>query len=217
MKIKGIIFDLDGTLLDTIEDIASILNSVLKSHNFPAHDTKAYRGFIGGGFENTVRVILPEDKQEKEIVSELVLEAKQKYLENWINKTRPFAGITDLLKNLISKNLKLAVFTNKQDDVAKKSVEHFFSQIPFDPVMGLKPDSIRKPDPHGALQIARNWGIPPEGILFVGDMHIDLITAQNAAMKGIGALWGYQDNQIIKKYNAFAFIDHPIQLLDYLA
>ncbi|MCL6589989.1 MAG: HAD family hydrolase [Firmicutes bacterium] len=217
MNYRGVIFDLDGTLLNTLEDLADSMNLVLRQNGFPQHAIHLYKTFIGDGVINLVRRTLPVESINQAAISQYVAEVRQEYDKRWANKTRPYPQIPELLQELQNQKIRMAVFTNKPDAPAKLMIQHFFPGCPFEIVCGAKPEVPLKPDPTGALAIAKEMNISPEEFLYLGDTGTDMKTAQAAGMYPIGALWGFRTAEELLKNGAKLLLERPEQLLDWLA
>lgn len=211
---KAIVFDLDGTLLDTLEDLATSMNSVLKKHNYPTHEIPAYRYFVGDGVEKLVQRVLPKDQQEKEIIEACVREMRETYGKRWADTTQLYDGIADLLTALNRKKVRLAVFSNKPDDFTQKMVDHYLSDWDFEMVMGAKPNLPKKPDPQGAINIAKTMKLPASRFLYIGDTNTDMQTATKAGMYPVGAAWGFRPAEELLNNGAQVIITAPLELID---
>ncbi|MDR7208323.1 HAD family hydrolase [Flavobacterium piscis] len=215
MKFKGIIFDLDGTLVNSLEDIADSMNKVLQDLNYPTHSYDVFQYFIGSGLRNTVTKALPASNNSDEQI-EICLERMVKgYSESCTLKTKPYEGIIELLDNLASRNIKLAVFSNKADELTKKIAAEIFPDY-FNTAVGLSVESLKKPNPFEALAISKNWNLKPEEVIFVGDSDIDMQTAVNANMFPVGVTWGYRTEGELKASGAKLVIHNPMELLEIL-
>lgn len=215
MNFKGVIFDLDGTLVNSLEDLADSMNSVLLDYHFPTHSLDAYKSFIGNGILNLVRVSLPETVQDEQIIMSCYNRMIDIYSNNCTIKTKPYDGIIFLLNELKSRKMKLSVFSNKADEFTKKIVQSLMPDY-FDVIMGLKSEAHKKPNPLGALQISENLGISPENMVYIGDTGIDMQTAQNAKMYGVGALWGFRTREELITNGAKKTLNHPMDLIKFL-
>ncbi len=213
MRFEGVIFDLDGTLVNSLEDIADSMNSVLRAYGFPVHDIDAYKGFVGRGMRNLVLRALPEDARDEAQVSKCRDSMLKEYGRNYVNKTRPYDGITDLLDELARRELKMAVFSNKNDDLTKKLVGMLLPERRFTAVIGSGPGMPEKPDPRGLLLISRQLGIDPGSLIYAGDSDVDMETASKVGMCGVGALWGFRTKEELISNGARYVLDHPMDLL----
>ncbi len=211
---KAIIFDLDGTLIDTIDDLCDTVNKLLKDHQLQEHPRQAYLTMVGDGIRMLIKRALPENisSDEKNIDDWMIL-FKQAYHQNWNKKTRPYSGINDMLHQLCEKNIKKGVLSNKPQEFTNLCVDHFFPGYPFDAVFGARPGKPVKPDPASAIEIANNFNIDPSEILYVGDTSIDMKTANNAGMFPLGVEWGFRSRQELIDAGAKIIIQHPSELL----
>lgn len=216
MNIKGIVFDLDGTLADSVIDIAESMNLVLKEQNIPVHEIAAYKQFAGNGLKKLVKRALPEDLREGECYTKNLNRMLEIYGENCINKTKLFPGVADLLDQLKDKNIKIAVFSNKDDNLTQKVVKVLLSNWDVAFVSGISSTVDRKPNPQGALLAADKMGLSPNEMMFVGDSGVDMETAKNAGMTGVGVLWGFRSAEELKANGAKAIINEATDLINYL-
>lgn len=210
---KAVIFDLDGTLINSLQDIADSMNRVLAAKGFKTHDYDSYRYFIGRGLRNLVGNVLPEEVRTEENIKSLYAGLLEDYDKNCLTKTALYQHIPDLLDALISKGLKLAILSNKADVFTKKIVMELMAPWKFEFILGSGNDVPRKPDPTGALMISRMLGIPPEKILYVGDTSVDMETAIAAGMFPVGVTWGFRTREELWKSGAKEIMDHPDELL----
>ena len=209
-------FDLDGTLLNTLQDVADAVNKGLSSLSFPQHTTEAYKTIIGEGRDVLVRRALPVDHRDDETALKLLNMVNAEYQIHWSDNTRPYPGIPELLDALTAKHIKIAVLSNKADDLTNLCVTKLLSQWRFTLVAGAKPSVPNKPDPTAALQIAKQLDISPAEFLYLGDSDIDMKTANRAGMYAIGAGWGFRSEQELLGAGAKVVIKHPSELLKYL-
>ena len=215
MKFKGVIFDLDGTLVNSLEDIADAMNTVLQELNYPTHSYEDYQYFIGSGLRNLVSKSLPithNDEKSIDRCYELMIEVYQGICTR---KTKAYEGIFELLDHLISCNIKLSVFSNKSDALTKEITTALFPNY-FDPIVGLTTESLKKPNPFNALEISKSLEIKPEEIIFVGDSGIDMQTATNANMFAVGVLWGYRPEEELIANGAKYVLRNPLDLISIL-
>jgi phosphoglycolate phosphatase len=213
MKIKGIIFDLDGTLVDSLADIGETMNVVLSRHGLPVHEVKDYGYFVGDGLDLTVSRAIPSLMRKDNFVSELLEEFRKIYKTRCLNKTLPYPGIIPLLETLWEKNIPTAVLSNKSDDFTRYIINHLFPGNRFRSISGAGPDVPKKPDPTETLRILRSWNIPPEEGLFVGDLPADMETARRAGMKALGVSWGFRGIEGLREENV-GLISQPSELLE---
>ena len=213
MNFKAVLFDLDGTLLDTLEDIALAMNAVLINAGFPAHPVKAYRGFVGEGIANLVRRALPERCGDERTVQKHVSAMIEEYGRRWAEHTRPYPEIPELLHALTARKVKMAVLSNKMDKFTREMVQTLLGAWQFEEVLGAQPSIPQKPDPAGALLISRQCGVLPEEFLYLGDSNTDMQTAVNAGMYPVGALWGFQTADQLLAAGAQKLIAKPLELL----
>ena len=192
MRFKAVIFDLDGTLLNTLEDLADSMNCVLERNRLPKHNLAAYRYFVGDGIEMLVRRALPFEVASETDFQRFVREMKSEYASRWLLKTRPYPGVPEMLAAFAAAGFAMAVLSNKPDDASNEIVKSLLSNIDFRIVLGATPERPKKPDPSAALEIASRLGISPEDFLFMGDTSIDMQTACAAGMFPVGALWGFR-------------------------
>lgn len=214
MNYGAVIFDLDGTLLDTLEDLAASMNRTLSARGFPTHPVDNYRYYVGQGMANLARAAAPEGADAATI--DAIREGMETdYGQNWAVATKPYPGIEDLLARLREENLSLAVFSNKPDRFTKIVVERFFPKGMFAHVQGAKADVPIKPDPTGALAIADGLGLEPGKVVYVGDTDTDMKTGAAAGMFTVGVEWGFRPEQL-RANGADAVIARPDELLPLL-
>ena len=213
MKFKAVLFDLDGTLLDTIEDLADSMNIVLTGMGFPTHEVAAYKYHVGDGVRELAVRALPKNHQDEETIKKCIAAMRQEYGSRWDKKTRPYPGIPGLLDALTARGIKMAVLSNKPDQNTKVVVAKLLPKWRFDYVAGERAGIPRKPDPGAALSIAEQLGIPPKEWLYLGDTNTDMKTAVGAGMYPVGALWGFRTADELLACGAKTLIEHPPGLL----
>jgi phosphoglycolate phosphatase len=217
LKYAGIIFDLDGTLLDTIEDLADSMNQVLTDLGFPNHTLNAYKYFVGEGVEALIRRALPEDQLRPELLDHCLGALREEYSRRWENKTRPYPGIPELLDHLTGLGLKMAILSNKLDYFTRIMVARLLPRWRFDPVLGARPLVPKKPDPTGALEIAEALHLAPDCFLYLGDTGIDMKTASAAGMAPVGVLWGFRQAEELRSHGARWLIEKPGDLVSLIS
>ena len=208
-KIKAVWFDLDGTLLNTLDDIADSANYILERFGYPTHTVDAYRYFVGQGADNLLRAIVPESARSLENVDALKKAYTERYDAHSLDKTRPYDGIAEAVKKLRETGLKLAVISNKSDQATKKTVSSTFPEGLFDFLAGARSGVPLKPDPALVRIVLDEFGISPDEAFFVGDTSVDLATAKNARCPSIGVTWGFRPEEAA---GADFVIDDPSEL-----
>lgn len=213
-RFRAVLFDLDGTLADTLADLANAVNHALVTLGCPTHPLPAYRHFVGDGARNLILRTLPADKSS--LVDKALELMRAHYDAHCFDETRLYPGAPELVAALRRRGLKLAVFSNKPDHFTKRMVAHYFPHVPFDAVRGQLPHLPIKPDPTVALQIAEELGIAPAEWIYLGDTNTDMQTACAAGMFPVGALWGFREREELVESGAVKLIAHPDELLQLL-
>ena len=216
MKFKAVLFDLDGTLIDTLDDIGDAVNRVLLNKGFTKHAISTYRQFVGEGSKTLITRALPEEHRNDNLINACLKEFIEDYSRNFDVKTRPYDGIPEMLDVLKVQGLKLAVLSNKLDSLTKKCVSIILSKWNFDVVLGQRDSVPLKPDPQGAFEVAEKLAIPPANFLYLGDTAVDIKTAVSAGMFPVGVLWGFRTLKELKENGARAIVDEPLKVLDIL-
>jgi phosphoglycolate phosphatase len=214
MIFEAVVFDLDGTLIDTIDDIGDAVNRVLSNKKFPTHSNSAYRNFVGDGSRMLIERALPEKFRNDKVIDACFKEYIDDYSLHYNVKTKPYDGIPHLLDALSDRGLRLAVLSNKPDAITKACVKTFLSTWDFDVVSGQRDSVPRKPNPQGALETAQKMSIPPSHFLYLGDTAVDMKTAVSAGMFPVGVLWGFRPLKELMENGACAVIEEPMALLD---
>lgn len=208
-----LIFDLDGTLLDTIGDLATSTNYALTLCGFPTHETPAYRFFIGNGINNLFEKALPEGSK----TPENILMVRQLFLEYYgahnSELTVPYSGITELLQSLQNKGIKLAVASNKYHKATEILIQHFFPEIRFTAVFGQREGVPTKPDPTIIQDILSITKVDKNEVLYIGDSGVDMQTAQNAGIDAVGVTWGFRPRAELEEFSPKYFVDKPLEIL----
>ena len=210
-----IIFDLDGTLVDSLPGIAASLNRALAAHGLPGHSHEAVRSFIGNGVRTLVRRAA-HSGADQDLLESLLRFFKADYELSWPQGTRAYTGILQMLEILASREFKLAVLSNKTHEFTVCMVRAIFPGITFTTVLGQRDSIPHKPDPAGAKQISAAFNAAPEDCVVIGDSTMDIETAANAGMQAIGVSWGYQDRAALIGSGVERIIDRPEELLDIL-
>ncbi|HNX02546.1 MAG: HAD family hydrolase [Candidatus Cloacimonas sp.] len=221
-QIKAIIFDLDGTLIDSIVDIAGAMNAALKSFGYPEHPVEEYKSFIGDGQTELVKRALPEDKRTPEIIDKVAKKYWDNYDLQWYLNTNIFPGVLYLIQLAVARKMKLAILSNKPHYFTKKMIRHFFrgamirhTKNPFGVYSGEEADKPKKPDPTVALELAKRLIVKPQYVALVGDSPVDIKTAKNAGMIAIGAAWGYGNKKDLQDAGADLIFDSPTEMTTY--
>jgi len=214
--IKAVIFDLDGTLLDTLHDLADCYNRILDLFDYPTHPASAYRLFIGDGARKCIERALPESARDDRTIDQFLTLQKQDYSENWAVKTTPYAGIRDLLSELQKQQLAMAVLSNKDQGFTELCAHHYFGNQTFDVIMGHQAGVPNKPDPSGCFNIASQMSLDSDQFILLGDSGMDMQAACRSGMLSIGALWGFRTKEELVSAGAFALIEKPIELLNFI-
>ena len=213
---KAIIFDLDGTLLNSLEDIADSMNMVLEKAGFPPHPVEAYKYFIGDGIDVLVKRALPQENRSQTVIEKCLAAMHKVYSQNWAAKTRLYQGIPALLNRCQAIGLKMGILSNKPDDATLDTVDHFLLPEIFSAVHGARPNIPNKPNPLGAELMAGQLGVETEDCIFLGDMPVDIQTAVAAGMYPVGALWGFRTSTELIEGGAKLLAATPAALADWL-
>lgn len=213
---RAVLFDLDGTLLDTLEDLADSMNAALKRTGFPPHPVASYRYFVGDGVDMLVQRVLPTHAYTSSVHAQLREAMEDEYGQRWSAKSRPYEGIPALLDALQERTIPMVVLSNKPEPFTVQAVEHLLSDWHFAIVRGARPNVPTKPDPTSALHIADRMNIPPEDFLYLGDTNTDMQTARAAGMYALGATWGFRPGTELLESGAQRLLETPQQLLDQL-
>jgi len=216
MTYKLIIFDLDGTLLNTIEDIASSVNYSLAKLNLPQHSVAEYPLFVGEGIRKLLGRVLPTENNNEELITSLHDYFSHHYSRNWAVKTTPYPGIPEVVNLLYRKRVKLAVLSNKPHEFAEEMTNYFFPEKPFEFIYGERKEYPVKPNPTVACEISARLGIDKNECILIGDSDIDIFTGRNAEMFRVGAAWGFRGRQELLNAGADLVIDNPFELIDFL-
>ena len=214
---RAVCFDLDGTLLDTLEDLADSANRTLREHGLPVHPVEAYKYFVGDGMRMLVRRIVPARlRDDDDLADKLFCGARAQYAKRWAEKTRPYPGIPELLDELAARDLAMAVLSNKPHDFTELCVAELLPHWKFHVVQGVSDEVPAKPDPTGVRRVAETLNIPPAEFLYVGDTGTDMKTASAGGMFAVGVLWGFRLADELLEHGAQTLIERPAELLSLL-
>lgn len=214
--IQAVIFDLDGTLLNTIQDLADSCNKTLSQLNFPERSLHEIKTFVGNGIAHLIEKAIPNGKDNKNYEKAVFL-IKEIYSKNYHNKTKPYDGIMDLLKELKQHGIKIGINSNKPDAQVKELTQLYFSNyIDCETAIGEKDGIQRKPFPDIANEIIKTFNIQKENIIYIGDSEVDIETALNANLKCISVTWGFRNKKELKENGAKIIVDKPKEILDFI-
>lgn len=209
-----VIFDLDGTLLNTIEDLGRAANYALEQNGFATHSMASYPYLVGNGVRRLIERALPEEQRRDPDVASRMLEVfKAYYDEHCTDLTRPYDGIDDLLRELVGRGIAVAVASNKYAEATERIVTHYFSHIPWIAVEGQKEGIPIKPDPSIVFQILGQAKVAKSDTLYVGDSGVDMETARRACVDSLGVTWGFRPEKELIEYHAGAIINRPDDII----
>ena len=214
---KALVFDLDGTVLNTLDDIGNACNMALQEHGYPIHPLKAYEQMVGNGFIVLMIRALPQGEYERlgeESFNELLIYAQHYYAEHMCERTEPYQGIVEALTSLTHKEVVLAVLSNKPEPMTQKLISHYFPKINFAQVLGGRKDLPLKPDPTRVLTMLKELNCDPSQSMFIGDSNVDMETAKAANMIPIGVAWGFRGAKELTKYGAAKLLEDPLEIAD---
>ena len=209
--IHTVIFDLDGALLNTIDDLAGAVNWVCRKNGWPQHSTEEVKRMVGHGIPNLVERFSPESCRSPLLMMNTLAQFSEYYGVHNLDSTRPYDGVAGLLAALRAGGLQLAVYSNKADEFSRKIVEHFFPGA-FDIVRGKLPAVPVKPDPTGVLRLIRELGTQPSSCVFVGDSDVDILTGHNAGLPAGGVTWGFRSREELESQSPEFLADTPEEL-----
>jgi phosphoglycolate phosphatase len=212
-KFKAVLFDLDGTLLNTLQDLADSMNAALRRFGFAEHPAEDYKNFVGDGVEELVKRALPQTERNADTVAECLKLNRSEYQHRWAVHTRPYPGIIETLDELRQRNIPMSVLSNKPQEFTFKIVNEFLSDYDFVLIRGAEENVPVKPDPTAALQIAEQMKIPPARFVYVGDSGTDMQTASAAGMYAVGALWGFRTKDELFRAGAQIVIERPWEIV----
>lgn len=215
-RYTSVIFDLDGTLLDTLDELGIACNTILEQRGLPTHPLPRYSVFVGEGAEVLLRNALGEASADDDLVFACLKDFLALYEHMCGQHATLYPGIPELLDQLQKRGLDLAVLSNKPHDLTLKNIDIFMKDIPFAMVLGQRQGIPKKPDPHGALEILNHLKTPPESCLYLGDTAIDMKTATAARVYPVGVLWGFRSKEELLSNGARTIIETPLDLMDLL-
>lgn len=211
--LKAFIFDLDGTLLDSLADIAHAINLMLAARGHPECETEVFRQMVGDGMEKLVERALPELARDEETIRICTAEYRALYETHWNQETKPYPGIGALLDDLRAGGIKLGVISNKAHRFTVPMCHHFFGEDRFDSILGAREEVPRKPAPDAGLEMAAILGLSPAECAYVGDSGIDMAFAKACGMRAIGVLWGFRDEAELREHGADVLVSRAGEIL----
>lgn len=211
---KAVIFDLDGTLLNTLEDLTDATNVALKHYGFPSRSLEEVRSFVGNGVKNLMLRAVPEGTEET-VVEDCLKVFKSHYELHKQDKTAPYSGIMELLEALAKKGVQMGIVSNKFD-VAVKELNAFYFGEYIDVAIGESAKVAKKPAPDAVYQALEEMGVAKDDVLYVGDSETDVMTAKNAGVAMIGVTWGFRTEEVLRRTGADCIIHNPMELLEHL-
>lgn len=212
MKYDAVVFDLDGTLTDTLEDLKNSVNYAMREFGFPERTLEEVRAFVGNGVKRLVDLSVPENTPE-EISAECLSVFKSHYKENSLVATKPYDGIVSMLEKLKKQGIKIAVVTNKMHEAAEDIVRIFFADL-IDITLGQIDGMAQKPQPDGINFVLEKLGVSKEKAVYVGDSEVDCFTARNAEISCVGVSWGFRDENVLRESGADYIINKPQEIFD---
>ena len=216
MRCKAVCFDLDGTLLDTLDDLAYCTNKILSERGYPIHHVDSFRYFVGDGAKMLMTRVLPEEARNEALIEECRKDFETIYRECWNKQTVPYHGIPELLNALTKRKLKLAVLSNKPQEFTVLTVDHLLQNWNFDVILVQRESVPKKPDPAGMQEICKQLRVLSDEFLYLGDTATDMKTAVAAGCYPVGVLWGFRSEKELKDNGAQAIIKKPLDALDFL-
>ena len=212
--ITTIVFDMDGTVLNTLDDLTVSMNYVLEKFGYPGHTVEEYRLFFGNGVKEALRLALPEDVPS-EIIGDMLPIYKEHYDAHCLDKTRPYDGVVEVMNELKQKGYKLAIVSNKIDSAVKELNQRFFADA-VEIAIGEKPGVNRKPAPDMVEAALKELGSTKEEAVYVGDSEVDFMTAKNSKLPCISVLWGFRDKEYLIEQGAYCFAENPEDIISIL-
>lgn len=209
------IFDLDGTLLDTLQDLANSVNYALRQHGMPTHSVDAVRSFVGNGVRLLMERAVPDGARNPQF-EDTFATFRQHYMQHSLDTTRPYVDIPELIHELKTRGCHLAVVSNKMMAATQELVRHFFPEIEVAIGEHEAAGIYKKPAPDTVYEALRQLGTTPfgEGAVYVGDSDVDIDTARNSGLPCISVLWGFRSRDFLLDHGATTFVEHPLDILE---
>lgn len=212
-----VIFDLDGTLVNSIADLGSACNFALEQMGFPTHSKSVYSSLVGNGISKLIERALPEDARRQRVIEAMRTRFVEYYNEHLWDETTPYPGISELLDELSSRGVKVAVASNKYQSAATAIVEHFFPEIKWAAIMGQRDMVPLKPDPSVVFNVLLECPTPKADVLYVGDSGVDMQTAYRACVESVGVTWGFRTRSELVAAHADHIVSDPNEILTYIS
>ena len=213
-KLRAVVFDLDGTLLDTLDDLMGATNAALAANGLPPRTREEVRRFVGNGIGKLVERAVPQGTAVA-VTAQVLADFTAYYTRHDLDRTAPYAGVQEMLHALWQAGLSLAVVSNKLESAVENLRQHFFADT-IAVAAGDCPDRPRKPAPESTLAALARLGVPPQQALFVGDSDVDIATAQNAGMPCLSVCWGFRDREFLLAHGAAVIVEQPQQAAEYI-
>ena len=213
--IKAVVFDLDGTLINSLFDLAASTNYALNKFGFPTHETEVFKYFVGDGMPKLIERALPLENRTEDTINAVLEEFLFHYKQHYCDKTVLYDGILELLYSLQKKGYKLCVVSNKSNEMTVEIIKNLF-EVKFNAFTGKRDDYKAKPNPDLTLEIIKSIGVEPQECIFVGDSGMDMQTAVNAGCLPVGVLWGFRESEELLKCGAKYLVKKPNEILDIL-
>ncbi len=210
--VKAVIFDLDGTLLNTLEDIHNVVNRVMMLNCLPSRTVQEVKAAVGSGVTELVRRLFPSGELSAKRVEKVASDIRETFLEHGTVLTKPYSGIEEMLDTLVSRGIPVAVLTNKPQASAEKAIAVYFPDVPFRAVQGATPGFPMKPELEIALKVVQKLGTLPEETLMVGDSDVDIDTAKNAGLMAVGVSWGFRSVELLLEHGADVIVNDPEEI-----
>lgn len=214
--IRMCVFDLDGTLIHSLQDLADACNHALRKNGFAAHPVEDYRYFVGDGIRRLIERVLPEGSRDEAAIAQVKRDFDSYYSVHYLDATRPYPGILQMLRQLAAREIKAAVVSNKPDAFARAIVRQVFGEGVFCTAVGKREGYEVKPDPRAVLEILNQQGIARSDCLYIGDSGVDIQTAQNAGVRSVGVCWGFRPESELTAAGADFLLKKPEELIGIL-
>ncbi len=214
-KIKAVLFDLDGTLINTIDDLSDAVNYALTKAAYPLHEVSEYKLMVGNGMRKLIERALPEDLRDDATIRRVLADFMEYYNAHSVDKTVPYEGLPEIVKEIRKKGYLTAVVTNKEEKAAKQILSSLYPDS-FDLIIGQRDDLPPKPDPAAALLAMKTLGVTSEECIFIGDSGVDIETAVNSGAFPVGVLWGFREEPELRENGAKAIVSNPKDILQVL-